>query len=243
MSRGLTAGWAWPGDGPPSAPPACLRRLSTGEISSWRTPATAPILVVTYSYRASESRGDGAGRGGRPAVAQAISGGQAQRLLAGQPAGQRDALDQIVHAASAAAYGTFLLAGVPGSAGAVIALAGLSRRPARRGPPSPRPPARHVWGRRLPSRARPVRVRVCPAGTCPARVRPPGTCGAGDCPAGPAQSASASAQPAPAGRGAAVGAGAAESPVPACAGDAALAAGARVTAKAGLNDEAPPGVR
>ena len=50
--------------------------------------------------------------GGRPAVAQAISGGQAQRLLASVPAAQRGALDQVVHAASAAGLNrAFLLAG------------------------------------------------------------------------------------------------------------------------------------
>ncbi len=83
-------------------------------------------------------------QGGRPAMAQAVSGGQAQPLLAGQPAGQRDALDQIVHAASAAGLnGTFLLAGVLGLAGAVIALAGLHRRtaPPQGAQPAAVPPA------------------------------------------------------------------------------------------------------
>ena len=52
---------------------------------------------------------------GRLPVAQAISGGQAQRLLAGLPAGQRNALDQVVHAASAAGLNAaFLLAGARG---------------------------------------------------------------------------------------------------------------------------------
>src|SRR6202035_4707926 len=41
---------------PSMSEPACLIRLSTGEISSCRTPAAALILVVTYSYSASESR-------------------------------------------------------------------------------------------------------------------------------------------------------------------------------------------
>ena len=42
--------------GPSISEPACLIRLRTGEISSCRTPAAALILVVTYSYSASESR-------------------------------------------------------------------------------------------------------------------------------------------------------------------------------------------
>ena len=94
--------------------------------------------------------------GGRPVVAQAISGGQAQRLLPGQPAGQRDALGQVVHAASAAGLnGTFLLAGVLGLAGGLIALAGL-RHPARLDP------------------AGPDSARLDPAGPDSARLDPPG---------------------------------------------------------------------
>ena len=84
-------------------------------------------------------------QGGRPAVAQAISGGQAQRLLAGQADGQRNALDQIVHAASAAGLnGTFLLAGVLGLAGAVIALSGLRRLPAPAQAVQPEPAEREA---------------------------------------------------------------------------------------------------
>jgi hypothetical protein len=74
-------------------------------------------------------------QGGRPSVAQAISGGQAQRLLAGLPAGQRDALNQVVHAASAAGLNAaLLLAGALGLAGSLIVLATLRRPPSH--PPS-----------------------------------------------------------------------------------------------------------
>ncbi len=73
-----------------------------------------------------------------PAVAQAISGGQAQRLLAGLPAGQRDALDQVVHAASAAGLNAaFLLAGALGLAGSVIVLAAMRRPPSHPSSPAP----------------------------------------------------------------------------------------------------------
>ena len=76
-------------------------------------------------------------QGGRPAVAQAISGGQAQRLLAGLPAGHRDVLDQVVHAASAAGLNaTFLLAGALALAGSVIVLAAMRRRPSHPSVPS-----------------------------------------------------------------------------------------------------------
>jgi EmrB/QacA subfamily drug resistance transporter len=74
-------------------------------------------------------------RGGQPAVAHAITGGQAQRLLAGLPAGQRDALNQVVHAASAAGLNAaLLLAGALGLAGSLIVLATLRHPPSH--PPS-----------------------------------------------------------------------------------------------------------
>ena len=66
--------------------------------------------------------------------------------MAGLPAGQRDALDQVVHAASAAGLNaTFLLAGALGLAGSVIVLAAMRRRPSH--PSSPgagRPDAARV---------------------------------------------------------------------------------------------------
>ena len=80
-------------------------------------------------------------RGGQPAMAHAITGGQAQRLLAGLPAGQRDALDQVVHAASAAGLNAaFLLAGALGLAGSLIVLAALRRPPSHPSPPGARRP-------------------------------------------------------------------------------------------------------
>ena len=91
-------------------------------------------------------------RSGQPAVAHAITGGQAQRLLAGLPAGQRDAVDQVVHAASAAGLNAaFLLAGALGLAGSLIVVAALRRAPSQ---PSPA-------GARRPDA---VRVEAHPAG-------------------------------------------------------------------------------
>jgi hypothetical protein len=70
-------------------------------------------------------------RGGHPGVVRAVTGGQARRLLASVPAGQRAAADQVVHAASAAGLNAaFLLAGALGLTGAVIVLAAMRRRPA-----------------------------------------------------------------------------------------------------------------
>ena len=84
-------------------------------------------------------------RGGRPALGPAISGGQAQRLLAAAPAGQRDALDQLVHAASAAGLNAaFLLAGALALAGSLIAAAAVRRPPSQ--PPAGRPEAAPVPG-------------------------------------------------------------------------------------------------
>ena len=80
-------------------------------------------------------------RGGQPAVAHAITGGQAQRLLAGLPAGQRDAVNQVVHAASAAGLNAaFLLAGALGLAGSLIVVAALRRPPSQPPPPGARRP-------------------------------------------------------------------------------------------------------
>jgi hypothetical protein len=84
-------------------------------------------------------------RGGQPAVARAITGGQAQRLLAGLPAGQRDAVNQVVHAASAAGLNAaFLLAGALGLAGSLIVVAALRRPPSQPSPGARRPDAARV---------------------------------------------------------------------------------------------------
>jgi EmrB/QacA subfamily drug resistance transporter len=70
-------------------------------------------------------------RHGVPArVAPAVTGGQARAVLAAVPAAQRAGLDHVVHAASAAGLNlTFLVAGLLGLAGAVVAALTL-RRPA-----------------------------------------------------------------------------------------------------------------
>ena len=111
-------------------------------------------------------------RGGQPAVAHAITGGQAQRLLAGLPAGQRDAVNQVVHAASAAGLNAaFLLAGALGLAGSLIVVATLRRPPSQPPPPGARRPDA-------------VRVEAHPAGAGPVDIGTvhggPGDGGPGD---------------------------------------------------------------
>src|SRR5450755_2466544 len=72
--------------------------------------------------------------GARSSLGPAISGGQARAVLGHVPAAQRGALDQLIHAASAAGLnGAFLLAGLLGIAGGLVAIVTM-RRPAPVGP-------------------------------------------------------------------------------------------------------------
>jgi EmrB/QacA subfamily drug resistance transporter len=78
--------------------------------------------------------------GARPATAPAISGGQAQAVLARVPAAQRGQLDQLIHAASAGGLNAALLiAGAVGLAGAVIAISTMRRPASAAAGASPRP--------------------------------------------------------------------------------------------------------
>ena len=114
--------------------------MAAGAVNTMRQLGYAFGIAVLGSVFSARAAHEAVARGARPSVAQAVSGGQAQRLLASVPAGQRPGLDQIVHAASAAGLnGAFLLAGALGLAGAVVALAGLRRRATL--PDSPRPGA------------------------------------------------------------------------------------------------------
>jgi hypothetical protein len=126
--------------------------MAAGAVNTMRQLGYAFGIAVLGSVFSARVGHVVAHQGGHPAAAQAISGGQAQRLLAGLPAGQRDALDQVVHAASAAGLNAaFLLAGALGLAGSVIVLAAMRRRPSQ--PSSPRV-----------SRPAPARVDASPAG-------------------------------------------------------------------------------
>ena len=119
-----------------SAVPVPSGGMAAGAVNTMRQLGYAFGIAVLGSVFSARVGHVVAHQGGRPAAAQAISGGQAQRLVAGLPAGQRDTLDQVVHAASAAGLNaTFLLAGALGLAGSVIVLAAMRRRPSH--PSSP----------------------------------------------------------------------------------------------------------
>jgi MFS family permease len=81
-----------------------------------------------------------AARGTRSGMAPAVTGGQARAVLAHVPAAQQAGLDQAIHAAAAAGLNlAFLVAGLLGLAGAVIAAATMRRpaHPAETGPAVP----------------------------------------------------------------------------------------------------------
>jgi EmrB/QacA subfamily drug resistance transporter len=124
-----------------SAVPVRSGGMAAGAVNTMRQLGYAFGIAVLGSVFSARVGHVVAHRGGRPAVAQAISGGQAQRLLAGLPAGQRDALDQVVHAASAAGLNAaFLLAGALGLVGSVIVLAAMRRRSSRPSAPGAQGP-------------------------------------------------------------------------------------------------------
>ncbi|HEY5351573.1 MAG TPA: MFS transporter [Streptosporangiaceae bacterium] len=113
-----------------SAVPVHSGGMVAGAVNTMRQLGYAFGIALLGSVFSARAAHVVAAQGGHPAAAQAISGGQAQRLLASVPAGQRNGLDQVVHAASAAGLnGAFLLAGALGLAGAVVVLAAMRRRP------------------------------------------------------------------------------------------------------------------
>ena len=122
-----------------SAVPVRSGGMAAGAVNTMRQLGYAFGIAVLGSVFSARVGHVVAYQGARPAVAQAISGGQAQRLLAGLPAGQRDPLDQVVRAAAAAGLnGAFLLAGALGLAGSVIVLAAMRHRPSRPSSPGAR---------------------------------------------------------------------------------------------------------
>ncbi len=139
-----------------SAVPVHSGGMAAGAVNTMRQLGYAFGIAVLGSVFSARVAHQVAARGGHPEAARAVSGGQAQRLLASTPAGDRAGLDQVVHAAAAAGLnGAFLLAGVLGLAGAVIAVAGLRRpAPPRAADPAPAQPAQ----------AQPARAGPAPAG-------------------------------------------------------------------------------
>ena len=139
-----------------SAVPVHSGGMAAGAVNTMRQLGYAFGIALLGSVFSARVAHQVAARGGHPEAARAVSGGQAQRLLASTPAGDRAGLDQVVHAAAAAGLnGAFLLAGVLGLAGAVIAVAGLRRpAPPRAADPAPAQPAQ----------AQPARAGPAPAG-------------------------------------------------------------------------------
>jgi EmrB/QacA subfamily drug resistance transporter len=85
------------------------------------------------------------GRGGIGAVAPAVSGGQAQAVLAHVPSAQRGLLDHLVHAATASGLNQALLvAGLLGLAAALVTIVTVRR------PVSPQAPDQHTPAGREP---------------------------------------------------------------------------------------------
>jgi EmrB/QacA subfamily drug resistance transporter len=96
--------------------------------------------------------------GTRSSFGPAISGGQARAVLGQVPVAQRGALDQLIHTASAAGLnGSFLLAGLLGIAGSLVAVVTMRRpAPASPQPPvGPQPPASQLAGQARSSSSTP----------------------------------------------------------------------------------------
>jgi hypothetical protein len=83
-----------------------------------------------------------AAHGGSPSIAAAISGGQAQAVLAHAPAGQRGPLDQLIRIASASGLNAALIvAGLLGLAGGLAAIVAIRRPAPAAGPANAAEPA------------------------------------------------------------------------------------------------------
>jgi EmrB/QacA subfamily drug resistance transporter len=101
------------------------------------------VLGSAFAARVAQALSAGGARGAGPAV----SGGQAQAVLAHVPAARRDQLDQLVHAASASGLNAALLiAGLLGLAGALIAIVTMRRPASAAAGPAPRHDAARADG-------------------------------------------------------------------------------------------------
>jgi hypothetical protein len=111
--------------------------MAAGAVSTVRQLGYAFGIAVLGSVFSARMAHVLAAHGGRPSIAAAVSGGQAQALLTRAPASQRGLLDHLIHVASASGLdAALILAGLLGLAGGLIAIV-MIRRPA----PAVRPPA------------------------------------------------------------------------------------------------------
>jgi EmrB/QacA subfamily drug resistance transporter len=137
-----------------SAVPQRSGGMAAGAVNTARQLGfTFGVAVVgsAFSARVADRLQAGArvapGRVLRTALGPAVSGGQAQAVLAHVPAAQRAGLDLLIRAASASGLSAALqVAGVLGIAGGIVAIATM-RRPVPAAPgsaPAPGPAAAHV---------------------------------------------------------------------------------------------------
>jgi EmrB/QacA subfamily drug resistance transporter len=110
--------------------------IAAGAVNTARQLGYAFGIAVLGSVFSARTAHVLAAHGGRPGIAAAVSGGQAQAVLSRVPAGQRGMLDGLIHIASASGLDAALLAaGLLGLAGGLTAIV-MIRRPA----PAGRPP-------------------------------------------------------------------------------------------------------
>jgi MFS family permease len=120
-----------------SAVPHRSGGMAAGAVSTVRQLGYAFGIAVLGSVFSARMAHVLAAHGGRPSIAAAVSGGQAQALLAHAPARQRGGLDHLIHVASASGLDAALIvAGLLGLAGGLTAIL-MIRRPV----PAVRPPA------------------------------------------------------------------------------------------------------
>jgi EmrB/QacA subfamily drug resistance transporter len=120
-----------------SAVPPRSGGMAAGAVNTARQLGFTVGVALLGSIFAARAATVLAAGGARRAVAPAVTGGQAASVLAHAPAVQRAGLDGVIHAAAAAGLNlSFLVAGLLGLAGAVVAAVTL-RRPAQpaAGPP------------------------------------------------------------------------------------------------------------
>jgi EmrB/QacA subfamily drug resistance transporter len=113
-----------------AAVPAARGGMAAGAVNTARQLGYAFGIAVLGSVFSARMTHVIAGRGGRPGLAQAVSGGQARAVLATVPAGQRGPLHELIRVATASGLDAcFMVAGLLGLAGCVIAVLTI-RRPA-----------------------------------------------------------------------------------------------------------------
>jgi MFS family permease len=104
--------------------------MAAGAVNTARQLGYAFGIAVLGSVFSARMTHVAQAHGERPALAQAISGGQARALLASAPPGQRGALHEILRTVTASGLdASFLVAGVLGLVGCLIAVA-VIRKPA-----------------------------------------------------------------------------------------------------------------